>query len=580
MLHHLLHPIKVLWTGRVTLFWPIWIALTAIGILVALWIVPRRSERERRQFSTQRLRCWSPADILAVAVLGLSLVGYVAGVLVWEDFTYYDNSHFTNGTLAGHNIPLQISPEGGRFWPLGHQEFNLLRHLTHSITGYHALRIVQLLLVCAILLFFDEELTVRCRVSLVFLLLVTPSVLISFTGLIYPEANMILLLACVAWFVQQYERTQQLTWAVAAVACAQLLLYYKETAFLMLLGFAAGRLFMRCRNDASWDFARLRDSESRLDLCFAILAGMFVVFYLVAMFPKYGAGYADSRRLPLLQIVGMYAELDLLAGVFICVWLTRMFLVARGRLVPSLMWDGLACGGALYFAGYIVLRMESAYYLAPVDLIAILYVGRLVFLSLKRMSRVARWCTFALLALVILQDLSVSGFRMYERKNVVHAKAEMARVIQARYRSDPQSAKRLFFPYGKPFFILEFASYLNYIGVPVEQFQGKSTVGGVALIGREVHSNGPCGYRAFICHPGAGPEPGDLVVVFPDDPATMATSASDQPTGSIQLLSYDPLPPIPPWGEPFVNLLHVASPVFSLTRIPDSWLKASVTVSK
>ena len=117
--------------------------------------------------------------------LSLFLACYIAGSLVWEDFTYYDNSHFTNATLVGRNIAIQILPWNGRFWPLGHQEFNLIRHFTSSVAGYHALRIVQLVLLCGILLVFDEELSIQARVALIILVLITPSILISFNGLIY-----------------------------------------------------------------------------------------------------------------------------------------------------------------------------------------------------------------------------------------------------------------------------------------------------------------------------------------------------------------------------------------------------------
>ena len=182
---------------------------------------------------------------------------------MWEDFTYSDNSLFTLGTLAGHNIPVPIWPNEGRFWPLGDQEYNLLRHVTSSVTGYHALRIVQLVLLSGILLFFDEELSVKARVALITLALITPSILISFSGLIYPESNLIFSLACLAWSVKRFEQTRSTAWAVAAVISSQFMLYYKETAFLLLLGFAVGRLLLRCWNVGSRWLGFQETSRSR-----------------------------------------------------------------------------------------------------------------------------------------------------------------------------------------------------------------------------------------------------------------------------------------------------------------------------
>ena len=244
-LHHLLHPLKVLWRERIDLFWPIWSAITAISVMLVIWVVPGKKSVPLDSIRSRR-HDWSPTAILAVTFLCLFLACYIAGSLVWEDFTYYDNSHFTNGTLAGHDVHIQISPEAGRFFPLALQEFSLVRHVTSSVIGYHALPIVQLLLLTGILLVLDEELSIKARVALITLALVTPSILISFSGLIYMEWNVIFCLVCLAWSVKRFEQTRSTAWAVAAVISSQFMLYYKETAFLLLLGFAGGRLLLRC----------------------------------------------------------------------------------------------------------------------------------------------------------------------------------------------------------------------------------------------------------------------------------------------------------------------------------------------
>ncbi len=580
MLHHLLSLLKLFWRERIVLFWPIWCGITAVGVVLAIWVVPAR-ENIPKAVAKVRGNNSSRPGVFMLLFLALFLAFYIAGALAWEDFTYYDNSHFTNGTLAGHNVPRQISPEGGRFWPLGHQEFNLLRHFTSSVPGYHGYRIVQLLLLCGILLVFDETLTLSARVALIVLALVTPSILISFTGLIYPEANVIFFLVFLAWFVKRFEETHSSLWAAAAVIAAQFLLYYKELAFLLLFGLAAGRLLARCwRQDRiGWDLKHLRDSESRLDLCLALMAALFLVFYLAVMFPNYHTGYANEFRLPLARVLVSYLQLDLLAWLFVAVFLGRMVLIARHQITPAPRWEGLALAGLAYFAGYLLLRMSSAYYLAPVDLIAVLYLGRLVFLNVESMSFVVKVAAFVGLLLVSVQALSLSAFRMYERKNVVHAKAELGQVIKARYKNNPASVKRLFFPFAEPFHILEFASYLDYVGVPVEQISG-NTSEPVTLVAETIEKDGPCGYRGFVCHPGAAPEAGDLVVVLPDDFSSAEQLSSFQQDGDDPVFSYRPYPAVPRWLRPYANSLHIVSPVFANRPIPQSWLNAFVTVQR
>ncbi len=579
-LHHLLYPLAVLWRERNNLFWPIWIATTAIAVLLVIWVVPGKKSIPRDSIPSRSHR-WSRGAILAVTLLAVLLACYIAGSLLWEDFTYYDNSHFTNGTLVGKDIPVQILPGNGRFFPLGHQEFNLIRHVTSSVTGYHTLRIVQLVVLCGILLVFDRELSIQARVALITLALITPSILISFSGLIYPEWNVVFWLICLAFFVQRFEQTQFIAWAVAAVISSQFMLYYKETAFLLLLGFAVGRLLLRCwrADQLGWDFNRLRDPESRLDMCLALLVVSFLVYYLVAMYPKYSSGYADEFQLPLKQALASYLRLDLLVWALVAVVLTRIFQILRRKVAPMPLWDGLGLAGVGCLAGYLTLRMNSAYFLAPADIIAVLYLGRLTVLSMKNMGRVPRVCALAFLALVLLQDFSLSAFRMYERKNVIQAKAKIAQVIKARYQSDPQNVKRLFFPFAQSFPVLEFASYLNYIGVPVEEVPAGS-VARVLIVGTAFHTVGPCGYRTFVCRPGSRPDPGDLVVVLPDDLTRAEELNSYLQEAAVPLFLYHARPPIPRWISPYVNFLHIASPIFSQNQLPDFWLNALVIVWK
>ena len=563
------------------MFWPIWIATTALAAVVVIWVVPEKKSIPKDSLRSLR-HTWSLEAILAVTFLAMLLACYIAGSLVWEDFTYYDNSHFTNGTLVGKDIPIQILPGNGRFFPLGHQEYNLIRHITSSVTGYHALRIVQLVLLCGILLAFDEELSIQARVALITLALITPSILISFSGLIYPEWNVVFWLVCLASSAKRFEQTQFIAWAVAAVISSQFMLYYKETAFLLLLGFAVGRLLLRCRraDQAGWDFKRLRNPESRLDMCLASLGVLFFLFYVAAMFPHYSMDYSDQFHVTLKQALISYVKLDLLVWVLAAVVFGRIFQILRHKVAPLPLWDGLGLAGVGCLAGYLILRMNAGYFLAPADIIAVLYLGHLAVLSARTMSHSQRLCAVSLLILVVFQDFSLSAFRMYERKNVIHAKAEMALSIKRRYESDPQKLKRLFFPFAQPFHIMEFASYLNYIGVPVEQVPASSLPdSSIVIVGKAFQTDGPCGYRTFMCHPGRRPDLGDLVVVLPDD-FTRTDELNSYQQEDEPLFSYQPRPHLPRWLFPYLDALAVVSPIFSQSQLPESWLNASVTVWK
>lgn len=577
------HAVRALWRHRLDQFWPIWTAITALGVILVLCGIPRRRELSR-DLSRPQPNGWSLSGKIAFVAFAAFLTCYCVGILYADDFTYYDNSLFTLGTLAGHNMPVFIWPDEGRFFPLFLQEYSLLRHFVSSPFGYHAVRIAQLVLSSLLLVSFDKELSVRTRIALIAIILITPSVVISFNGLIYAEANLIVALVCLAWCLKRFDRTESKAWAVGAVIAVQCMIYYKETAFLLIFGLVVGRLALRCwkADGTGFDAERLRDPGSILDSCFAGLVIAFLFYYLAAMFPNYGGRYAVDSRLPFAQVLGSYAKLDLLAWVLIGVVGARFFLILRGKIVPSLLWDPLAFGASAYIAGYLVLRMESAYYFAPADVIAVLYLGRLAILAWGNAEWRVRSLIAVVLTLVVVQDLSLSAFRMYEAKNVIQAKAEMGRFIQARYESTPGNVRRLFFPFSRATNMMEFGAFLNYRGVPIDEGAvGSGDTRTVMMVGSQIQKSGRClQSRPLLCYRDDKPESGDLVLTLPDDSAQTAQLQAYRQAGAEPLFSYSPYPPIPESLKPLIDPLKVVSPEFSQNSLPDGFLHASVTVWK
>ena len=127
----------------------------------------------------------------------------------------------------------------------------------------------------------------------------------------------------------------------------------------------------------------------------------------------------------------------LFAGVVIC----RVYLIFCRRLQPLFLWDGLACGAMAYYAGFFFLHMVSDYYLAPADVIAILYTGRLVFLSWEKMRLRTKAAALSVFLVVFFQFAAQSAYRVWERKNLIIAKADIATLIQSRY--DHAKGRRL-----------------------------------------------------------------------------------------------------------------------------------------
>jgi hypothetical protein len=192
-----------------------------------------------------------------------------------------------------------------------------------------------------------------------------------------------------------------------------------------------------------------------------------------------------------------------------------------------------------------------------------------------------------LVGIILLQDLWFSAFAVFERKNDIHAKAEIASVVKTQYRTRGGDDLRLFFPFAHPYVIMEFGSYLNYRGVPVEgpPGDGRHSVG---LATPALAEDGRCWTAGpdIRCRAASGPAPGDLVIVLPDDEASRLEASVYRERGQ-KLLSYKARPPFPYWlhslAADLVGRLTIAGFRPAAFRdphkaLPDRWMDASVTV--
>ena len=332
--------------GGTLAFGLIWVTITITAAICTATAVGRvaaspNEEPAKRpgNLILRRAQLWRQRPVPAVLTfLGVFLICYIAITLVWEDFAYYDDSYFTLSALRGHNIRSPIWREAGRFFPLGLQEFNVVRHFTDNIIGYHLLIILQLVIFASLLLLLDDELSISARAALVIIALLTPSILFSFSELWVNERCVIFFFVCIALSVKRFEETQSTFWALAAVLSAQIMIYNKETAFLLLLGFALSRFILRCRNArlSRWDYSRLWIRESRLDVCLISLAILYLLLY-IGFIGNGNMSYATSAQLPWADVVRGYTRADLLPWLLVATVLVRIYCLLA---VPS------GCGNA------------------------------------------------------------------------------------------------------------------------------------------------------------------------------------------------------------------------------------------
>lgn len=81
------------------------------------------------------------------------------------------------------------------------------------------------------------------------------------------------------------------------------------------------------------------------------------------------------------------------------------------------------------------------------------------------------------------------------------------------------------------------------------------------------------------CHAASGPAVGDLVIVLPDDEASLSEASVYREEGEL-LFSYHPRPPIPQWVYSLVGNDHIVTVKYSAAPRPERWMDGSVTVWK
>ena len=205
--HQALHRVVELFTTHVLL---LWLFSLLIVVALGLFLSDRRQPMfpsrlgEGRSDSLTKFRGLNLTDGISVIVFLIFLAFYILLIFYKEDFAYYDDDMLTDFSVQGRNFLPPVWSALGRFYPLADQEFNLLKFVTRSPAGYHALVALQLLVLVAVLFVVLRAFQVRYRVLIVIAAMVAPSFLIPFTGFVYPERNVLFWLAVMLLCLQAY----------------------------------------------------------------------------------------------------------------------------------------------------------------------------------------------------------------------------------------------------------------------------------------------------------------------------------------------------------------------------------------
>jgi hypothetical protein len=581
-IHPLVHYARHAATSHFLLIWALFLVLIIVsGLLVSGYsdpILPTRSQPGTADRRT-RLR-WqiSPTDGIAAFLFSLFLICYISVLFYREDFAYYDNDQLTDFSLQGKPFPPPIWPNVGRFFPLAFQEFNILRFITRSPIGYHSFAVVQLLILLCALFIILREFRIRYRVLVLAMAILAPSFVIAFSDLIYPERNVLFWLAIMLFCSQGYSRSKARTYFIGCLVATHFVLYYKETVVLLVIAYAATQLLLQLRDVRLAGFTtwRVFARENALSIGMLVVSGIYVAFFAAVLLPQKNFSYVAEHHAALSSVLLAYLQVDWLPLILLVVLSVRLwrFTFSNGQLDP--LWDSLGVGAFAYCVGILALRLNSGYYLAPTDFIAILYLATMSAVWLSKPTKVRLSVVAIAIVCVLLQEVAYSSFRMTERKSLVTTKRELAEFLKSYLPTADNSTLELFFPYASGYHLMELSSYLTYRGFRLAGPDATTENGrSIVIEGREQFDGNRCvQYRDYACvHQESAPT-GALIVVLPDDNVSMS-DVEGIGKNSVLLLSLNPCTVCAGEGSA-LRLLHAISAEFSRRPLPEHWLQLQV----
>jgi hypothetical protein len=358
-------------------------------------------------------------------VIGLAFAAWTA-LLMWRDaFTFPDSQNLFSGLRDGvQHLPPPIWLKVGRFWPLGHQEFELLGLIDTSGVVYYLFAAFQLAAVCAAAVALVRPIWPWAGL-LVLALVTAPPVSSDFMDLIVPERNIIFFLAISLLCLRSYLVSAAPAAIFFAMAAMAPIVLYKETAFIIpaVIGFVLAAAYLTPSRFEETTNDRRRYLVAGVPML--VLAGAFLLYYGAVIRPRmishYGTDMVSSVAEVGASIVQQPWSWILVASILVRVWL-----FFRRGWKPDPFWDSLPAAAVVYAAAFFVLEFNQIRFFAPSAFLAWLYAFHILVLVASDGVWLARAGAVVLAACVILQ-LGPTWDIFKGRKEMIHARASAAR---------------------------------------------------------------------------------------------------------------------------------------------------------
>lgn len=407
------------------------------------------------------------------------------------------------------------------------------------------------------------------------MILITPSFVISYFGLIFPERNLIFWLAIFIWCINNLAKNKSYIYTYLALISAQFLLYYKEPVFLIILGFTLSRLISKIFNQQI--FLKVKSNilkfirDNWLDFALILLALVFLTSYISFIQGKVETPYANYRE-EVSFIFALksyfftlitYLRINPILSIFLVIFTIRMYGLMLKKYEFNLIWDALAIGHGLYFLAYVKLKIFTWYYSAPVDFFATLYLANLSFTILS--NRIKYRYRFGglifLIFVIFIVNFHYSSYAILARKQEINSKVQIADFLGIYIQNNQITKEQLeiFYPANSGYEIMEFSAFLNYKRFPILiKDQENLNQRYLKMKAPESFTDNLCiSYRPFQCFYATKPQADNLIMFIP----------RHQMLGSVNLRNDLPRKLIAKYKHNSVELFHYQPKFTGIQRI-------------
>lgn len=212
-------------------------------------------------------------NAVAVVVILLIVACWAVNIFYWLDYRHNDEVGYLNSII----YPTMYS---GRFFPLGHLEFNLLNlsYFGGNLVYLYMLPLLQGLICIYLLMricpFKSRGLSALC-VGFVFVAVLA----VPFSNVIIPERNAIFLLLISLFFYYRFLSNQKKSDLVISLVSCGFSLYYKEPMFALYVSFSIMAMILR-RKSRTDVRSRCRSIGAMPIECgYIILSAFFLIGY-------------------------------------------------------------------------------------------------------------------------------------------------------------------------------------------------------------------------------------------------------------------------------------------------------------